>query len=73
MGLVHRHYIYTQTMAEVGEGSNHWIDLIEEILSLKSSTKAVLRDKGWYYPSHAVKMVLKVPPRDLEAILESRR
>ena len=71
MGLVSRNWLYNQTMAE-GSG-NHWIDLVEEVLSLKQSTKAVLRDKGWYYPSHAVKMVLKVPPRDLEAILESRR
>jgi len=71
MGLVSRNWLYNQTMAP--ECGNHWIDLVEEVLSLKQSTKAVLRDKGWYYPSHAVKMVLKVPPRDLEAILESRR
>jgi len=71
MGLVSREWLYRQTMAE--GYSNHWIDLVEAVLALKQSTRAVLRDKGWYYPSHAVKTVLKVPPRDLEAILESRK
>ncbi len=73
MGLIHRHYIYTQTMADVGVGSNHWIDLIEEILSLKQSTRAVLQDNGWFYPSHAVKAVLKVPPYELQRILDERK
>jgi len=72
MGLVHRHYIYKHTMADVGEGSNHWIDLIEEILSLKPSTRAVLGDNGWYYPSDAVKKVFAVPPYELQRILDER-
>ena len=71
MGLVSREWLYRQTMAD--GCSNHWIDLVEAVLALKQSTRAVLRDKGWYYPSHAVKTVLKVPPRDLEAILEKRK
>ncbi len=71
MGLVSREWLYRQTMAD--GCSNHWIDLVEAVLALKQSTRAVLRDKGWYYPSHAVKTVLKVPTRDLEAILEERK
>ena len=70
MGLVSRNWLYKATMAE--GFSNHWMDLVEEVLALKQSTKAVLHDGQWLYPSHAVKAVLAVPPRDLEAILESR-
>ena len=70
MGLVSREWLYRQTMAE--GCSNHWIDLVEEVLSLKRSTRAVLNGGQWLYPSHAVKAVLAVPPRDLEEILESR-
>ena len=72
MGLVHRHYLYKHTMAEVGEGNNHWIDLVEAVLALKPSTRAVLGQNGWYYPSHAVKAVLKVPPYELQEILDSK-
>ena len=71
MGLVSREWLYRQTMAE--GYSNHWIDLVEEVLSLKQSTKAVLQGTGWYYPSHAAKMVLKVPPYELQEILDSRK
>ena len=71
MGLVSREWLYRQTMAE--NCSNHWIDLVEEVLALKQSTRAVLRDKGWFYPSHAVKMVLKVPPYALQEILDKRK
>ena len=72
MGLVSRHYLYKHTMADVGEGSNHWIDLIEEVLSLKRSTRGVLQDNGIFYPSDAVKKVFAVPPYELQRILDER-
>ena len=71
MGVVSREWLYRQTMAD--GYSNHWIDLVEDVLALKRSTKAVLHGGQWLYPSHAVKTVLAVPPRDLEEILESRK
>ena len=71
MGLVSRTWLYNQTMSP--GHSNHWIDLVEEVLAIKQSTRAVLQDNGWYYPSHAVKTVLKVPPYELQEILDKRR
>ena len=71
MGLVSREWLYRQTMAE--GYNNHWMDLVEEVLALSNSTKAILKEGGWFYPSHAAKTVLRVPPRDLEALLAARR
>ena len=71
MGLVSREWLVRQTQAE--GFTNHWIDLVEEVLALSNSSKAVLKKEGWFYPSDAAKMVLRVPPRDLEALLAARR
>ena len=71
MGLVSREWLVKQTQAE--GCNNHWIDLVEAVLALSNSSKAVLKKEGWFYPSTAAKLVLRVPPRDLEALLAARR
>lgn len=71
MGLVSREWLYRQTMAE--GYNNHWMELVEEVLALSNSSKAILKSEGWFYPSTAAKLVLRVPPRDLEALLAARQ
>ena len=71
MGLVSREWLYRQTMAE--GHSNHWMELVEQVLALSNSSKAILKKEGFFYPSEAVRLVLRVPPRDLEALLAARQ
>jgi len=71
MGLVSREWLVKQTQAE--GCNNHWIDLVEAVLALSNSSKAILTSEGWHYPSTAAKLVLRVPPRDLEALLAARQ
>ena len=71
MGLVSREWLVRQTQAE--GCNNHWIDLVEAVLALSNSSKAILTSDGWHYPSEAARLVLRVPPRDLEALLAARQ
>ena len=48
MGLVSREWLVRQTQAE--GCNNHWIDLVEAVLALSNSSKAVLKPEGWFYP-----------------------
>jgi len=52
--------------------SNHWYDLVAEVLSLNQSSKARLVGSEWCYPADAVKKVLAVPPYELQDILNKR-
>ena len=71
MGLVSREWLVKQTQAP--NTTNHWIDLVEAVLALSNSSKAILTSEGWHYPSKAARLVLRVPPRDLEALLAARQ
>jgi len=72
MGLVPRSWLVKQTQAD-DTSNNHWIDLVEAVLALSNSSKAILTSDGWHYPSEAARLVLRVPPRDLEALLAARQ
>ena len=70
MGMVTSKWLWRQTMAE--GYSNHWYDLVAEVLSLNQSSKARLVGSEWCYPADAVKKVLAVPPYELQDILNKR-
>ena len=70
MGFVTSKWLYGQTMAP--NYSNHWYDLVTEVLSLKQGSKARLVGGEWCFPADAVKKVLAVPPYELQEILNTR-
>ena len=70
MGYVTSKWLYKQTMAD--GYSNHWYDLVTDVLSLKQSSKARLVGGEWCFPTDAVKKVLAVPPYELQDILNKR-
>jgi len=71
MGMVTSKWLWAQTMAE--GYSNHWYELVTEVLGLNQSSKARLVGGEWCYPTSAVKKVLAVPPYELQEILDSRK
>jgi len=70
MGFVTSKWLWSQTMAP--GYTNHWYDLVTEVLGLNQSSKARLVGGEWCYPTDAVKKVLAVPPYELQEILNKR-
>ncbi len=71
MGLVTAKWLWNQTMAE--GYSNHWYDLVTDVLGLNEGSKPRLVGGEWCYQTSAVKKVVAVPPYELQEILDKRR